>query len=97
MVSNVSVASIKMTKVSGKFGGLIATFVAVSIPTIGNADEIALTLTNHGFTIEGEFTEFVDTYYVIMTENGSIMVPADMVSCAGDDCVDTLAAATVDS
>jgi hypothetical protein len=84
-----------MAKVSGKLGRLIAIVVAMSIPTIGSANEIVLTFAEQGFTIVGQFQGFVDNSYLILTEYGEISVPAAMVTCEGPDCVEVLAANTV--
>lgn len=84
-----------MNNVSGKFGALIATVIAMSIPTIGSANEIALTLTGQDFTITGQFQDFVDNSYLIQTEYGTITVPADMVTCEGPDCIEVVATNTV--
>jgi hypothetical protein len=81
-----------MTKVSGKLGGLIAILVAMGMPTTGNANEIVLTFAEQGFTIVGQFHDFVDNSYLILTEYGEVSVPAAMVTCEGPDCVEALEA-----
>ncbi|WP_159086954.1 hypothetical protein [Loktanella sp. Alg231-35] len=83
-----------MTKVSGKIGRLIAALVAMSVPTIGSANEIALTFIEQGFTVKGEFKDFVDNTYMIVTQYGAMSVPAAMVTCEGPDCIEIFAANT---
>jgi len=72
-------------------------FVACALSAIAmfpasvSAKEIALTFTQHDLSIVGEFAGYEDNQYVVETATGTVFVPAAMVTCEGDDCVEVMA------
>ena len=75
-----------LKKVSGKIGMIMVGATALTTPSSVSADQIALTFEDHGFTVSGAFVRMEDESYVLMTENGEMVVPVAMVSCEGTDC-----------
>lgn len=61
--------------------------IAGGIATAVSATEIELTLKNDGITISGELTGFERNAYVMETAAGEIFVPAEYVSCIGENCL----------
>jgi len=61
--------------------------VALALPSIASAGEIALTFETHGVTISGEFAGFQDDAYILITTAGPLHVPANLATCEGEDCV----------
>ena len=83
--------------VNGIFGSMLLGAVALAFPTSVSADQIALTFEVQGFTLTGEFLEFAEDNYIVITENGAVHVPAAMVSCEGNDCAASLSIAAAES
>lgn len=69
------------------FGSIVLSTVALMTPSIVSADDMSLTFLASGFTITGDFSDYQNDGYVLITENGTVHIPAAMVSCEGDDCV----------
>ena len=65
---------------------LMVTATGLSIPTSVSAGEIALTLKTQEITLIGEFGGFKGDAYILVTQTGTIYVPAMLVTCEGDDC-----------
>ncbi len=84
-------------KVSGNIVKSLVSAAALVAPLSVSADEIALTFEDHGFTVSGEFMWVQDGAYMLMTENGPLQVPAMMVSCVGQDCLDVTQTTSIDS
>lgn len=72
--------------VRGLVSALIVAATGLSIPTSVSAGEIALTLKEQGITLVGDFGGFQADTYILLTQAGTIYVPASLVTCEGDDC-----------
>jgi len=82
-------------KVSSLVSATAASAVMLLSASSVSADEIALTFAEDEITITGQLARFEDSHYVVMTQMGLIHIPAAMVSCAGKDCPDVVATASV--
>lgn len=73
--------------------GFAAVFAMSSAATLASADEVALAFVDHDLSIHGTLISFENNTYIIETENGQMIVPAEMVECQGEACapVTTLA------
>ena len=69
-------------------GALLATAAGLAIPSGVSAGEIALTLKAQDITLIGDFGGFQGESYVLITSNGTIFVPATLVTCEGEDCLE---------
>ncbi len=78
-----------LNSVNGKIGAIMVSAMALIIPSNVSANEIALTFDDHGFTVLCEFMGFEKESYVVMTTNGEMIVPVQMVSCVGQDCFES--------
>ncbi|MEL6682599.1 MAG: hypothetical protein AAFQ09_08125 [Pseudomonadota bacterium] len=58
------------------------------------ASDMALTFDEQNVTISGQFAGFRQNAYVLLTEAGMLFVPANLVTCEGDDCLEIVKAAT---
>ena len=74
--------------VRGILSALAIAATGLLIPTSVSAGEIALTLKAQGITLIGDFGGFEDETYLLVTQAGTIYVPAALVTCEGDDCFD---------
>lgn len=77
----------KMLKnVKGTLGAMFVGAIALTAPSIASAEQIALTFVKHDLILVGEYLGYADDGYVIATENGTMHIPAAMVSCEGSHC-----------
>lgn len=76
--------------ISLKISQIVLAPFLVASPNFAGADEIALTFKTHGVTIAGEYAGFRDNAYMVITTAGVIHVPANLVTCKGEDCLDIL-------
>lgn len=83
--------------IRGVVSALAVAVAGLVIPSSVSADEIALTLKAQGITLVGDFGGFQDNTYILITQAGTIYVPAMLVTCEGDDCFEMIEAATSNS
>ena len=76
--------------VRGLVSALMVAATGLSIPTSVSAGEIALTLKAQGITLIGQFGGFENDTYLLVTEAGTIFVPAALVTCEGSDCFELI-------
>jgi hypothetical protein len=67
--------------------------LACATPTILSAGNVALSFKSHDLVISGAFAGFAQDAYVIETYMGLQYVPADLVTCEGDSCIQVVAVA----
>ncbi len=79
-------ASIMVKLVKSKIIAITVSAMALTAPSSASADDIALTFEDHGFTVSGALVRIEDDRYVVMTENGEMLVPVAMVTCEGTGC-----------
>lgn len=78
--------SIMVKLVKSKISAIIVSAMVLTFPSSVSADDIALTFEEHGFTVTGAFVRMDAQRYVVMTENGEMLVPVAMVTCEGSAC-----------
>lgn len=66
---------------------LSATTAVLVSGSAAHADQIALSFNNESFAIIGDFLGFKDNAYIVRTAGGELHVPANIVTCEGDDCL----------
>lgn len=69
---------------------IILAGVAIVAPSFVSANDIALTFEGNGMVIAGEYAGFSEGAYIIVTSAGILHVPANLVTCAGADCIEIL-------
>ncbi|WP_342076130.1 hypothetical protein [Yoonia sp. SS1-5] len=84
-------------KKASTYTAAAAILAASFLPTISSASEISLTLKEQDITISGEFAGFQQDAYVLTTSAGELYVPAQYVTCEGEDCLIILSANTADN
>jgi len=89
--------SIRLVSVNSVISSVLLSVVALISPSNVSAEPITLTFEAHGFTVSGEFLEYSQDGYVLLTENGTLRVPAAMVSCEGAACVEPAPTAAIES
>ncbi|MEM9784968.1 MAG: hypothetical protein AAF801_00600 [Pseudomonadota bacterium] len=72
---------------------LIFSISTLAAATAASASEMALTFEKQGVTIAGQYAGFQQNAYVLLTAAGMLYVPANLVTCEGDDCLEILTAA----
>lgn len=83
--------------VNSKIRMIMPIALATVVPSLVSANDITLTSEEHGVTIAGEYAGFRENAYVVITEAGTLHVPAILVTCEGLDCLDIVKPALQDS
>ncbi len=80
-----------INKVNGKIGAIALAAMAFIAPTGASATEISLTFEDQNVTLVGEFAGFQKEAYIIVTDMGTLFVPAHYVTCEGEACFEMIA------
>jgi hypothetical protein len=81
------------TCIANKRCAAVLAALAFATPTILSAGNVALTFKSHDLVISGAFAGFAQDAYVIETYMGLLYVPAELVTCEGDSCIQVVAVA----